>query len=94
MVQKTQVAYDRMEFVADISVPSIDIPVYFFSGRQDLTCCYVEQKAYFKKLLSPAKGFYTFEHSAHSPLYEEPERALDILRKDVLNGEFTLADTE
>lgn len=94
IVQKTQVAYDRMEFVADISVPSIDIPVYFFSGRHDLTCCYVEQKAYFKKLLSPAKGFYTFEHSAHSPLYEEPERALDILRKDVLNGEFTLADTE
>jgi hypothetical protein len=38
------------------------------------------------------KGFYTFEHSAHSPFFEEPERMRQILREDVLTGTNTLAD--
>jgi hypothetical protein len=33
------------------------------------------------------KAFYTFSNSAHSPLYEEAEKALKILYQDVLNGE-------
>lgn len=38
------------------------------------------------------KGFYTFEHSAHSPLFEEPEKTLRILLEDVLNRTNTRAD--
>jgi hypothetical protein len=40
------------------------------------------------------KGFYTFENSAHSPMFEEPERTLRILREDVLPGRNHLADPE
>jgi hypothetical protein len=38
------------------------------------------------------KGFYTFEHSAHSPLFEEPDKVQRILREDVLAGVNSLAD--
>ncbi|HSD48432.1 MAG TPA: hypothetical protein VLE71_01245 [Actinomycetota bacterium] len=49
-------------------------------------------KVYAQRLVAPVKGFYTFERSAHSPMFEEPERTLRILREDVLTGEVRLAD--
>jgi hypothetical protein len=38
------------------------------------------------------KGFYTFEKSAHSPLFEEPDRMNRTLREDVLTRDNHLAD--
>jgi pimeloyl-ACP methyl ester carboxylesterase len=75
-------------------VPEITIPVYFFEGRYDYTCSYTEAKAYFEKLKAPLKGFYTFEQSAHSPMFEEPEKMQKILLEDVLAGADRLADAE
>ena len=91
-VQQTQVAYDRMEFVAVESVPELEIPIYFLAGKQDLTCCYVMQKAYYDQIKAPVKGSYTFENSAHSPLFEQPELAVNILQQDVRNGTTRLSD--
>lgn len=73
-------------------VTKLDLPVYFFHGQYDYTCAYPLTGAYFDQIHAPMKGFYTFEHSAHSPLFEEPEKALHILLEDVLNGKNTLAD--
>jgi pimeloyl-ACP methyl ester carboxylesterase len=73
-------------------VKELDIPVYFFHGQYDYTCAYPLASAYFDQIKAPLKGFYTFENSAHSPLFEEPEKALNILLEDVLNGTNTLAD--
>jgi pimeloyl-ACP methyl ester carboxylesterase len=70
------------------------IPVYFFEGVYDYTCSYTEAKSYFDKLKAPLKGFYTFDHSAHSPTFEEPEKVRKILREDVLTGGNSLADKE
>jgi len=67
-------------------VTKLDIPVYFFHGIYDYTCSYTLAKDYFEKLQAPLKGFYTFEQSAHSPLFEEPEKMQYILQKDVLKG--------
>lgn len=67
------------------SVPSLELPVFFFAGKYDYTCCYSLQKEYYEKLEAPEKRFYTFESSAHSPLFEEPEKAMEILAKDVLH---------
>ena len=50
--------------------PRLDIPVYFLHGVYDYTCSYAEAQAYFAKLKAPIKGFYTFEQSAHSPIFE------------------------
>lgn len=74
-------------------VPELKLPVYFISGKYDLTVSHSLAKSYFDKLKAPVKGFYTFEHSAHSPLFEEPEKFLRIMREDVLNRTTGLADS-
>jgi pimeloyl-ACP methyl ester carboxylesterase len=72
--------------------PRIDVPVYFMSGKYDLTVNVELSREYYKCLYAPLKGFYTFENSAHSPLFEEPERFRKILEQDVLKSRISLAD--
>ena len=87
--------WDKMQ-ATDLTrqVTELDIPVYFLEGIYDYTCAYPLAKAYFEKINAPVKGFYTFENSAHSPLFEEPEKVLKILQEDVLAGTNNLADTK
>jgi pimeloyl-ACP methyl ester carboxylesterase len=87
--------WDRM-LNTDLSkqVPELDLPVYFFEGIYDYTCSYMEAKSYFTKLKAPLKGFYTFEQSAHSPVFEEPEKMLKILQEDVLATTNNLANAK
>jgi len=73
-------------------VPRVDVPVYFLHGRYDYTCAYPLAKDYFDVLDAPVKGFYTFDSSAHSPIFEEPDRTVAVLRDDVLTGGTSLAD--
>jgi pimeloyl-ACP methyl ester carboxylesterase len=73
-------------------LPELHLPIYFFHGIYDYTCSYTEAKAYFEKLKAPVKGFYTFEQSSHSPMFEEPEKMQKILQVDVLSGANSLAD--
>jgi pimeloyl-ACP methyl ester carboxylesterase len=83
----TMLATDLQERVS-----AVDIPIYFLHGAYDYTCSYPEARRYFDTLRAPIKGFYTFSESAHSPIFEEPARAMRILREDVLQGENLLAD--
>jgi pimeloyl-ACP methyl ester carboxylesterase len=73
-------------------VTGFEIPVYIMAGRYDYTVNYDLQKNYFMKINAPEKGFYTFDNSAHSPLFEEPETFIEIMVSDVLNGKVNLAD--
>ena len=73
-------------------VTEFEIPVYILAGRYDYTVNYDLQKNYFMKVNAPEKGFYTFENSAHSPLFEEPDSFIEIMVNDVLNGKINLAD--
>ena len=75
-------------------VTRVEIPIYFLHGAYDYTVSYPLAKSYYEQLDAPTKGFYTFTKSAHSPLFEEPKRMSEILRKDVLKGEKTLADSQ
>ena len=68
------------------------VPVYFFHGLYDYTCSYELAKKYFDNITAPIKGFYTFDQSAHTPLFEEPEKANRILINDVKNLRTDLAD--
>ncbi len=68
------------------------IPVYFFHGLYDYTCSYELTKKYFDRIKAPIKGFYTFDQSAHTPLFEEPKKANRILINDVKNLRTDLAD--
>ncbi len=73
-------------------VPELKVPVYFFEGVYDYTCAYSVAKAYYDQIKAPVKGFYTFEKSAHSPFFEEPELMIKIIQEDVLTGKNSLAD--
>jgi len=74
-------------------VPELNIPVYFFHGIYDYTVSYDLAKDYFDELKAPVKGFYTFSQSAHSPMFEEREKMIKILKEDILEGENKLADS-
>ncbi|TCM78085.1 alpha/beta hydrolase [Rhodovulum steppense] len=83
------------EFIAtDLTtrIHRLDLPVYFFTGAHDLTANHDLSRMYFDQIDAPVKGFYTFDASAHSPLFEEPLRAREILRQDVLFNRVRLAD--
>jgi pimeloyl-ACP methyl ester carboxylesterase len=73
-------------------VTRLEIPVYFLHGIYDYTVSYPLAQLYFNQLEAPSKGFYTFEHSAHSPLFEEPGRMGKIIQEDVLARKNGLAD--
>ncbi|UTP38267.1 alpha/beta hydrolase [Phenylobacterium sp. LH3H17] len=83
---------DFIETNLTATVIQIGIPVYFFIGLFDYTANYGLAQDYFAKLKAPTKGFYTFQNSAHSPLFEEPLRARQILIGDVLAQRDRLAD--
>lgn len=93
-VKTSPVVANVTRFNAFLEMPALDIPIYFFAGIYDYTCCYSLQKEYFDQIQAPLKAFYTFSHSAHSPLFEEPDKAGMILREDVLTDSIDHADTQ
>jgi pimeloyl-ACP methyl ester carboxylesterase len=88
---KTNLIHEMLE-TDFTTITKLDIPVYFFSGKYDLTVNINLTKAYLNKIDAPIKGFYTFENSAHSPLFEEPELVRKIIETDILSGKNSLAD--
>ena len=90
---KTKLIDQLFSFDLSARVPELAVPVYFMSGSYDLTVNHDLNKAYFTELMAPVKGYYTFGASAHSPQHEEPERFMQIMREDVLNGKTDLADS-
>lgn len=73
-------------------VPELKVPVYILQGKYDYQVSYTVAMEFSQKLKAPVKGFYTFENSAHSPCFEEPEKMCNILRVDVLQGKVGLSD--
>jgi pimeloyl-ACP methyl ester carboxylesterase len=91
-INKSKLREEIINSDITVKVPKIDIPVYFFSGKYDLTVNHDLSKEYLKKIESPVKGFYSFDNSAHCPMFEEPKRFLEIVTKDVLNQTTILAN--
>lgn len=83
-LKQTPLVGEMFDTTITMRVTQLEIPVYFMSGAYDLTVNHDLSKAYLDRIEAPAKGFYTFAHSAHSPLYEEPERVLEMIRSMVL----------
>lgn len=89
---KTNLINEMLETDFTAKVPKLDIPVYFFSGNFDMTVNCKLSKSYLTKLDVTSKEFYTFNNSAHSPLFEEPALVRQIIETDILNGKNSLAD--
>lgn len=60
-------------------ITRVNIPLIFFSGAYDYTVNHHLSEIYLEEIQAPAKHFYLFEDSAHSPIFEEPQTALKIL---------------
>lgn len=65
---------------------SFEISIYFLHGIFDYTCSYELAKEYFEKIDAPDKGFYSFSHSAHSPIFEEPVECIRIIESVILKS--------
>jgi len=89
-VSKAEVSSGNFK-AADVT-KQLAIPFYVLAGKYDMTTDYELQKEYFELIQADIKGFYTFDNSAHSPLFEEPEKAMKILSEDVINKKVSLAD--
>jgi pimeloyl-ACP methyl ester carboxylesterase len=55
------------------SVPSIEVPVFFFLGRHDRHAEATQAATYCAALRAPVKRLIWFENSAHNVPFEEPE---------------------
>jgi pimeloyl-ACP methyl ester carboxylesterase len=75
-------------------ITELKLPIYFFSGASDYTCNYTLSRSFLEKLKAPLKGFYLFEQSAHTPIFEEPAQVRKILREDVVAGKNNLANVK
>jgi len=66
------------------TVTKLNIPTYFFSGAFDYTVNYNMSEEYLNQIEAPIKRFYLFENSAHSPIFEEPNKVAQIIKSDIL----------
>jgi pimeloyl-ACP methyl ester carboxylesterase len=57
----------------------LEVPVYFLAGRRDYNTPSEVVEEYYKRLEAPRKELIWFEHSAHSPNLEEPDRFQEVL---------------
>lgn len=65
--------------------PTLNVPVYFLAGRHDYYAPSLIVQRYYRELLAPkGKAFIWFEHSAHAPPVEEPDKFYKILVNRVL----------
>jgi pimeloyl-ACP methyl ester carboxylesterase len=55
-------------------IPELSVPVVFFAGRYDYTTPFGLVEQFYASLHAPYKKLIWFEHSAHTPDMEEPEK--------------------
>ena len=60
-------------FVIDDAPRAYSVPIFLLSGRYDQQSEASVARAFFDQVSAPRKAFVWFEHSAHSPMFEEPE---------------------
>jgi proline iminopeptidase len=64
-------------------VQRVEVPIVFVHGRHDWQTPLAPAQAYFERIEAPRKRLVVFDHSAHCPIFEEPDRFLRVLREEV-----------
>lgn len=82
---KKHLSEELYRFNAFASVPSINVPCYFMSGRHDLIVPSEISKQYYHVLEAPEKHWFQFENSAHTPHIEEPSLFASTLSSHALH---------
>jgi pimeloyl-ACP methyl ester carboxylesterase len=65
--------YMNAEKINFFSYNEFKIPIYFFIGKYDYNTSAIVAEQYFKTIKAPKKKLFWFEHSGHSPNWEEPK---------------------
>ncbi len=55
-------------------IPELSVPVFFFAGSYDYTTPFALVEQFYASLRAPFKKLIWFEHSAHNPDIEEPDK--------------------
>jgi pimeloyl-ACP methyl ester carboxylesterase len=63
------------------TLPSLSVPIVMVQGRRDQVAPASAAQRYAELLQAPSKQLVWFEHSAHYPHVEEPERFRELLAK-------------
>jgi len=71
------------DFRADVS--RLDVPVYIVEGRHEAAGREILAKQWFHDLSAPHKHYLYFDHSGHTPPYDEPGKFADLM-KDILQA--------
>ena len=67
----------------ETQVPRLEVPVWFLLGREDFVTPSELAVRYLAMLEAPRKTLLWFEHSGHSPPFEEPDRFNTLLTEQV-----------
>jgi pimeloyl-ACP methyl ester carboxylesterase len=65
------------------TIETVDVPVHFIHGRNDGIAPHDIAFEFYHHLQAPRKTFTTFEHSAHMPHYDEPEKFASLLIRQI-----------
>lgn len=80
-IQSSKFAADIGNFNAFEEIKKLEVPIYFFGGEYDYTCCIDLQKEYYEYIEAPKKEFFLYEGVSHSPIYEDGIKTLEIMDK-------------
>lgn len=64
-----------------VGYTEFQLPVYILNGRHDYQTTHEIAYEYYQKIIAPKKRFVTFELSAHTPFYDEPERFMEVVQE-------------
>ena len=66
------------------TIPGLNLPVFFFTGRYDFTCVQSITERYFEGLRAPYKELVWFEESGHNLCYQETELFINVFKEKIL----------
>lgn len=58
---------------------ALDMPVHLISGSHDLVCPPELARDFLSGLSAPSKHYHEFSASGHTPMWDEPERFLQLI---------------
>ena len=61
------------------TLPTLDVPIILVQGRLDPVTPGAAAQRFYDALVAPSKQLVWFEHSAHTPQYDEPAKFRDVL---------------
>jgi proline iminopeptidase len=68
------------------AVPRLEVPVYLVQGRYEARGRAEPAEEWFAELEAPSKELIVFERSGHRPMFEEPDRFVEVLTDQVLGA--------